>query len=107
MKKTSLLTLGSLVISIVLTGCGQSIPYVNTDTQEECLTISKNLLKVEEFTQKVEKSSAFHLEEASIAMLAPQMTVSNNKPKMLRDAAKRKASLEAEQRKLGCLASEK
>jgi hypothetical protein len=102
MKKTLLLTLLTLGVSTLITGCGQSVPYINQDTEEECVTINKNLLKVNSFIDTVEKTSAFHLEEAAIAMETPKITVSNNKPKMLKDAAKQKASLEAEHQKLGC-----
>jgi len=102
MKKTLLFTLSSLTIATFMTACGQSVPYVNTNTEEECLTINKNLLKVETFTQTVENTSAFHLEEAAVAMQTPKISVSNNKRQMLRDAAKRKAQLEAEHQKLGC-----
>jgi len=102
MKKTSLFTLSIFSATLLITGCGQSIPYVNTDTEEECITVSRNLLKVETFTQTVEKASAFHLEEAAIALENPKISVSNNKRQMLRDASKRKAELEAEQKALGC-----
>ncbi len=107
MNKTLLLTLGSLAVASFMTACGQSVPYINTDTEEECVTVNKKLLKIDTYIQMVEKTSAFHLEESSIAMLAPQMTVSNNKPKMLRDAVKKKAALEAEHQKLGCEAPTK
>ena len=102
MKKTLLTTMTIFSASLLMTGCGQNIPYVNTDTEEECATVSRNLLKVEKFTQSVEKASAFHLEEAAIALDNPKISVSNNKAQMLRDASKRKAALEAEQVALGC-----
>ena len=101
MKKI-LLILGALSAAILLTGCGQSVPYINSNTEEECATINKNLLKVEAFTQTVENTSAFHLQEAAVAMQEPKISVSNNKRQMLRDASKKKAQLEKEHQKLGC-----
>lgn len=100
MKKT--LFLSTLGVSIFLIGCGQSIPYINTDTEAKCVTINKNLLKIDSFAQAVEKTSAFHLEEVAIALQDPQISLSNNKRQMLRDAAKRKAQYESEHKKLGC-----
>jgi hypothetical protein len=102
MTKTLFLALSSLTLTLFITGCGQSVPSVNTNTEEECLAINKNLLKVEKFTSTVENTSAFHLEEAAVAMQVPKISVSNNKRQMLRDAAKRKAQLEVEHQKYGC-----
>ena len=102
MKKTLLMTLSSLALATFITGCGQSVPYFNTNTEEECATINKNLLKVEAFTQTVENTSAFHLQEVAVAMQEPKISVSNNKRQMLRDASKKKAQLEKEHQKLGC-----
>jgi len=102
MKNTLLLTLSSLTVATFMTACGQSVPHVNANTEEECISINRNLLKVEQFTQTVEKTSAFHLEEAAVALQVPKISVSNNKRQMLRDAAKRKEKLEAEHQKLGC-----
>lgn len=102
MKKTFLMTLSTLTLATLFSACGQMTPSLNTDKEAECATVQKNLLKVEKFTATVEKTSAFHLEEAAVAMSVPKITVSNNKRQMLRDAAKRKKELEAEQRELGC-----
>ena len=102
MKKILLYTLASFSVATFMTACGQNIPYINSDTEEECQIINKKLLKVDKFTKMVNKTSAFHLEEAAAAVTAPGVTVSNNKKKMLRDAAKRKIELQAEQKNLGC-----
>ena len=102
MKKILLYSLTSLSVATFMTACGQSIPYINSDTEEECQTINKKLLKVDKFTKIVNETSAFHLEEAAAAVTTPGITTSNNKKKMLRDAKKRKAELQAEQQKLGC-----
>jgi len=102
MNKTLLITLSTLTFTTFFTACGQVSVPTHTNTEEECLTVQRNLYKVEKFTDTVEKTSAFHLEEAAVAMNVPKITVSNNKRQMLRDAAKRKKSLEAEQKELGC-----
>ena len=102
MKHILLLTFSALFVSTLMTACGQSVPSVNTNTEEECLIINRNLLKIDKFTETVEKTSAFHLEEVAIALQVPKISLSNNKRHMLRDAAKRKAELEAEHQKLGC-----
>jgi hypothetical protein len=102
MKKILLYTLASLSVATFMTACGQNIPYINTDTEEECQTINKKLVKVDTFTKMVNETSAFHLEEAADAVTTPGITASNNKKKMLRDAKKRKTELQAEQQKLGC-----
>jgi len=93
---------GFLVLSLLLSACGQNNEPKPKDNTVKCERIEKNLLKVALFTQKVESMSAFHLEEYARAIDVPNISTSNNKPKMLKDAAKRKASLEAEQEELGC-----
>ena len=102
MKNTLLTTLSTFTFATFFTGCGQVSVSMHTNTEEECLTVQRNLYKLEKFTDTVEKTSAFHLEEAAIAMNVPKITVSNNKRQMLRDAAKRKKALETEQKELGC-----
>ena len=102
MKKTLFLTLSFLLVATFITACGQSIPYINTDTTDECATVDKKLVKVDNFIIVVNETSAFHLEEAASAIPVPGITVSNNKPRMLRDADKRKSQLLAERQSLGC-----
>jgi len=102
MKNTLLITLSTLTFTTLFSACGQVSVSTHTNTEEECLTLQRNLYKVEKFTDTVEKTSAFHLEEAAIMMNVPKITVSNNKRQMLRDAAKRKKALEEEQKELGC-----
>jgi UDP-N-acetylmuramoylalanine-D-glutamate ligase len=102
MKNSLLLTLSTLTVATLLTACGQAVPYVNTDNSDECATVNKKLIKVNNFTQAVTETRAFHLEESAAAIVTPGITVSNNKRQMLRDAAKRKRELEAEHKALGC-----
>jgi len=102
MKNILLLTLSTLTMATLMTACGQVVPYVNTDTSDECATVNKKLIKVNNFTKVVTETRAFHLEESASAVVTPGITVSNNKRQMLRDAAKRKRELEAEHQSLGC-----
>jgi len=101
MKKI-LLTLGALSAAILLTGCGEKSFLMNANIDAECNRINKNLLQLQVFHDKVENMSAFHLEEAAVALQKTRFTTSNNKPEMLRDMAKRKFELEAEYQKYGC-----
>ncbi len=101
-----LLTLASFSMAILVSGCGQVQPYVNTDTSDECATVQKKLRQVDTFTKVVNDTSAFHLDEAADAITTPGITVSNNKRQMLRDAKKKRAVLTAEKQSLGCKTAE-
>ena len=105
MKQTLLLTISSLSMLALMTACSSQMASVGLspdDKIEECITIDKKLIKVDNFIIVVNKTSAFHLEEAAKAIETPGITVSNNKKQMLRDANKKKAKLESEHQKLGC-----
>jgi len=87
----------------VLTGCGQSIPVVGTQTKfNECADINKKLLQTDEYIVNVEGTSAFHLDEAAVALQNPRMSTSNNKKDMLKDANSRKTKLLADSKEYGC-----
>ncbi len=86
---------------------GSNSKSVEVDTEvdaEECAFVNKKLLTVDRFIAMVNKKSAFHLEELAGTMSTESITVSNNKPVMLRDAAKRRAELLEEKQQLGCKA---
>ena len=102
MNKSLLLLLGAFGVSTLMTACGQTSPSLHTNTEEECMVINKKLLKIDTFITTVEGTSAFHLEEAALALDAPNITSSNNKRQMLKDAADKKAALQVEHQKLGC-----
>ena len=57
---------------------------------------------MDRFLETVNKKSAFHLEEAATAVPIPNITVSNNKPRMLKDGNKERANILEEREKLGC-----
>jgi hypothetical protein len=102
MKKTLLSILAALSLSSFMSGCGQTIPYINENSEGECATLNKELLEVDEFITTVKSKSAFHLEEAALAYDKPKITHSNNKSQMLRDAEKKRDSIVDKQTKLGC-----
>ena len=101
MIKTGLATATFL---LVLTGCGQNVPLVvnNMDNTEKCSVYNNQLLKVNEYIAKVERTSAFHLEEAAVAMENPQISTSNNKKDMLKDANSRKINILENMKTNGC-----
>ncbi len=110
MKNTLLLTLSSLSMVALMTGCSSQMASVDPSTNEktvECIDLDKKLIKVDKFIAVVNNTSAFHLEEAGKAMETPGITVSNNKKRMLSDANKKKIKLESEHQKLGCARSKK
>jgi len=105
MRHTFLLTLFSLAFVVLMGGCGSKTPSVDADTRdhtEECMTIDKKLFKIDKFIVLVNRTSAFHLEEAAAAIPTPGITYSNNKPRMLRDANRKKAALLDEHQRFGC-----
>ncbi len=122
MKQRLLLTFSSLSVAAFMTACtGQmassvgimpgevadSVGLSPDDKEEQCMLLDKKLMKVDNFLITVNKTSAFHLEEAATAIPRPDITVSNNKKQMLKDGNKRKAELEAEHKKIGCPPLEK
>jgi len=110
MKKTLLLTLSSFSFALFMAGCtGQMAAPGLSDSEKEdaCINLDRKLIKVDKFLTIVERNSAFHLAEADLAMEAPGITESNNKPRMLKDGNKRRAEIEAERQKLGCEPLEK
>ena len=98
--------IAAITFIAVLTGCGQNVPLVvnNMDNAEKCSVYNNQLLKVNEYIAKVERTSAFHLEEAAVAMGNPQISTSNNKKDMLKDASSRKINILENMKTNGCKA---
>jgi hypothetical protein len=71
-------------------------------SSEACAAINKELIELDQFTNMVNNTSAFHLEEKISAWPSPGFTVSTNKKKMLRDAKKKRTKLLEEYKKEGC-----
>ena len=103
MKKVMMSGLLSVSVMILISGCGQSVAEVSSSTQfNECADINKKLMQVDEYIIKVERTSAFHLEEAALALENPKISTSNRKKNMLRDADRKKKKLLADSQKYGC-----
>jgi len=103
MKKVITKGLASLSLMLFMAGCGQSVPGISSSTKfDECADINKKLIQVDEYIIKVDNMSAFHLEEAAVALQNPKISTSNNKKDMLKDANRRKTDLLAESQKYGC-----
>jgi len=104
MKKTLSTGLASLALLTFLTGCGQNVPAVvkSMSNENRCDVYNNRLLKVDQYIETVERTSAFHLEEAAVALENPQISTSNNKKDMLKDAKRRRAEILAELQTNGC-----
>ena len=103
MKKVIAGSLASISATILMTGCGQTVPGISSSTNfNECATINKKLVQVDEYIIKVDSMSAFHLEEAALALENPKISTSNNKKDMLKDANRKKEALLADSQKHGC-----
>ena len=104
MIKTITMGLSALSLAVLMTGCGQNIPVVvnNMSNADQCDAYNKQLFKVDQYLVTVEKTSAFHLEEAAVALENPQISTSNNKKDMLRDAKRRRTNILADMKTSGC-----
>ncbi|HEY9191165.1 MAG TPA: hypothetical protein VIM88_09905 [Sulfurovum sp.] len=108
MKQTLLHLLSSFSIVILLTACSGQVadkmavvgePSLSSDP---CAVIDEKVMRLDSFTEVVQNSSAFHLEEKATALPVPGITVSNNRKQMLKDAEKKRAEYAAERQKYGC-----
>jgi hypothetical protein len=69
---------------------------------KSCESIDQSLEKLDRYILVVENSSAFHLEEASVAYEIPGVTISNHKKHMLRDAKSYREELISKHRAMEC-----
>ena len=103
MKKYIVSGVFGLILLGLLTGCGQTVPGMQSKSSfNECADINKKLLQTDEYIANVERTSAFHLDEAALALQNPRMSTSNNKKDMLKDANRRKVKLLADSQTYGC-----
>jgi hypothetical protein len=108
MKQTLLYTLSFFVIAIFMNACsGQmadkmAVVGEPTLSSDPCAVIDEKVLRLDRFTEVVQNTSAFHLEEKAAALQVPGITLSNNKKQMLRDAEKKQAEYAAQRQKYGC-----
>jgi len=85
---------------MILGGCGQSIP--NPLDEEECTTLEKKMIQTDTFIENVSAMDPSHVDEVMAAIPKTEITTATTKPKMLRDAKRRKVKLEAEFQSAGC-----
>ena len=104
MQKIILGSLASLSVMVLMTGCGQNVPLAvnNMNNEDQCDAYTRQLIQVDQYIETVTKTSAFHLEEAAVALEKPQISTSNNKKDMLKDANRRKADILANMKTSGC-----
>ena len=108
MNKKFVIAITSVAAMILMSGCMKIVIVDDEEqisksaTQSECASIEKKLAEVVAFESKLNSTRAFHLEELGYTIPNSSITRSTNKLKMLKDAKKRKADLEAEQQANGC-----
>ena len=108
MKQTLLYTLSFFVIAIFMNACSSqmadkmAVVSEPTLSSDPCAVIDEKVLRLDRFTEVVQNTSSFHLEEKAAAIQVPGITVSNNKKQMLRDAEKKQAEYAAQHQKYGC-----
>ncbi len=104
MRKKIISGLLVMGIAVAVTGCGENVPLVvnNMSNEKKCAAYNNQLLKVNKYLDTVSGMSAFHLEEAAVAMDNPQISISNNKKDMLKDANQRKIDILTNMKTYGC-----
>ncbi len=111
MKQTFFYTFLSVAIATFMTACSGQMadkmaevgpPSLSSDP---CTLIDQKVMRLDRFTEVVQNTNAFHLEEKAAALTVPGITVSTNRKKMLKDAEKKYAEYAAEHQKYGCVSS--
>jgi len=102
MKKTLLVTLFCISAFTTVSSAQMDILDQISFSSDTCEAIDKKIVNLDQFTQMVNNTSAFHLEEKASALPSPGFTVSNNKKKMLRDAQRKREEYLAERKRYGC-----
>jgi len=98
----ALATAGLLFFAGCSASTGQIVDVNSYKGKQRCAKLDKDLIRVDQFIEMVSNTDAFHLEEAADAIQEPDITTSNNKRVMLRDANRLKENLSNERKKLGC-----
>lgn len=97
--------LSAMAVTLLMSGCNSmpDVPYIERgDKTDACNTLDKKLVRVDEFTRRVEKLSLVQASSFGRTMTYPEITRSVEKPVMLRDARNRKTELLREREVLGC-----
>jgi hypothetical protein len=100
MKRVIIVLIAGVVGLFVLNGCGQSTP--NPLTEEECETLEKKMIQTDMFINKINAMNASQVEEYLAAIPNTAITVNSEKGRVLKDANKRVAKLEAKAVSAGC-----
>jgi len=106
MKRETYLAVLLLPAVIMMTGCssttGRIVDVNSYKGKQHCEKLNKDLIKVDKYIEVVEHTDAFHLEEEAVAIEMPDITISNNKKQMLKDANQFRTALLKERKTLGC-----
>jgi hypothetical protein len=106
MKRTLLLSAFALSAVAILAGCSfstsQIIDVNSYKGKNTCIDLDKDLIKVDKYIEVVSNTDAFHLEEEAQALQEADISVSTNKPRMMKDANNLRNSLIMKKKKIGC-----
>ncbi len=106
MKNRLLLSTIVLSAAAILSGCtsstGQIVDVNSYKGKQTCITLDKDLIKVDQYIESVSNTDAFHLEEKGNALMEPDISTSTNKPQMLKDANALRDSLVTKRTRMGC-----
>jgi len=103
MHKPTLFIL-STAAALTMGGCAQTAP--SPLDSEECATLQKKITQTDQFIKKISAMDPAHVDEIMMAIPKTEITTETTKPKMLRDAKRRKARLEQEFNTSGCKKTE-
>ena len=106
MKQKFLFTLSTVAMVLVLSACTDNEVQapVAAATEDECYVIYKKIIKLDHMINALEGTSAKMVAEGTASIPAPEVTQSNNKTTMLRDAKAKKAAAYGQYQSLGCKA---
>ena len=94
------LSIAGIMGIFLLAGCGQSMP--NPLNDKECATLERKIIQTDQFIENVSAMDPAHVDEVMAAIPKTEITTETTKPKMLRDAKRRKAKLEMQLKTSGC-----
>ncbi len=86
--------------AIIMGGCAQTAP--SPLDSEECATLQKKMVQTDQFIKNVSAMDPAHVDEMMMSVPKTEITTETSKPKMLRDAKRRKARLEQKFNTSGC-----
>jgi len=106
MKKAIGLSAIIIFNAVFFGGCGAStgliVDHNSHKIEKRCASLDKDLIKVDKYIELVNNTDAFHMEELAQAVQYPDITVSTNKKRMLKDANALRDHLDEERKSLNC-----